>query len=204
MLLGIDEILEGKIPTTPTIASVIAGIQVQEAVKYLHRREDLVLLSGKGLIFSGGMNESYIVEYQRNEDCPSHYTFERIECLNKKFSEVRIYDIIQFGSNIFGNEDFQIDFNNEVVYELVNEEKKKVTEHYGNMNTMSVKDVKTSEGNFLKIKSFNTLGANSGLAKKLESKTLSELKLPHNDILTLRKGEEELHLEFDNAEVFIK
>ncbi|MBK6879127.1 MAG: ThiF family adenylyltransferase [Ignavibacteria bacterium] len=204
MLLGIDEILEGKIPTTPTIASVIAGIQVQEAVKYLHRREDLVLLNGKGLVFNGGVNDSYIVEYQRNEDCPSHYTFERIEHLNKNFNEVRVSDIIEFGINIFGSEDFQIDFNNEVVYELVNEEKREVTEHYGNMNTMSVKDVKTSDGNFLKIKSFNSLGADTGLAKRLELKTLSELKLPHNDILTLRKGEEELHLEFDNAEVFIK
>ena len=113
-------------------------------------------------------------------------------------------DITEFGSNIFGSENFQIDFNNEVVYELVNEEKKEVTEYYGNMNTMSVKDVKTSDGNFLKIKSFNSLGADSGLAKRLESKTLSELKLPHNDILTLRIGEEELHLEFDNEEVFIK
>jgi adenylyltransferase/sulfurtransferase len=204
MLLGIDEILEGKIPTTPTIASVIAGIQVQEAVKYLHKREDLILLSGKGLIFSGGINDSYIVEYQRNEDCPSHYTFEKIARLHMKFPEVKLSDIFEFGNNLFGSRDFQIDFNNEVVYELVDQDKKEVTEHYGNMNTMSVKDVKTSEGNFLKIKSFNSLSADSGLAKRLESKTLSELKLPYNDILTLRKGEEEIHLEFDNAEVFIK
>jgi adenylyltransferase/sulfurtransferase len=27
---------EGKIPTTPTISSIIAGLQVQEAVKLIH------------------------------------------------------------------------------------------------------------------------------------------------------------------------
>ncbi len=32
----IDEMELGKVPTTPTTASVIAGIQVQEAIKYLH------------------------------------------------------------------------------------------------------------------------------------------------------------------------
>jgi len=202
MLLGIDEILEGKIPTTPTIASIIAAVEVQEAVKYLHRREDLILLSGKGMIFSGGINDSYIIEYQRNEDCPSHYTFERIELFKKEFSDVKISDIIDFGKSIFGGGEFNIDFNNEVVYELVNEDKMKVTEYYGNMNTMSVKDVKTGEGNFQKIKSFNTLGSESALAKRLEAKTLSELKLPINDILTLRKGEEEIHLEFESTEVF--
>ena len=29
----------GKVPTTPTTASIIAGIQVQEAIKYLHGLE---------------------------------------------------------------------------------------------------------------------------------------------------------------------
>ena len=201
MLLGIDEILEGKIPTTPTIASIIAAVQVQEAVKFLHERDDLTLLSGKGIIFSGGINDSYIVEYQRNEDCPSHYSFEKFERIAKPFSDVTISDIVEFGNKIFG-EDFSIDFNNEVVYELVNDEKMEVTEYYGNMNTMSVKNVKTKDGSFLKVKSFNTLGSKSALAKKLESKTLSELKLPLNDILTLRKGDEEIHLEFENVWVF--
>ena len=35
-LLSRGEMEQGKVPTTPTTASIIAGIQVQEAVKYLH------------------------------------------------------------------------------------------------------------------------------------------------------------------------
>jgi adenylyltransferase/sulfurtransferase len=203
MLLGIDEILDGKIPTTPTIASVIAGIQVQEAVKYLHNRDDLILLNGKGLIFSGGINDSYTVQYQRNEDCPSHYTFENIVKLEKRFDLVTLNDVVEFGRQYFGSDKFQIDFNNEVVYELVNEEKKKVEEHFANMNTMSVKDVRINDNSFLRLKSFNTLSADSGLTRRFSHMTLPDLRLPLNDILTLRLEENEVHVEFDNAEVFV-
>ena len=38
-LLSRGEMEQGKVPTTPTTASIIAGIQVQEAVKYLHGLE---------------------------------------------------------------------------------------------------------------------------------------------------------------------
>ena len=50
MLLGTDEIASGKFPLHRPIASVIAGVQVQETVKYLHKRDDLLLLEkGKDL-----------------------------------------------------------------------------------------------------------------------------------------------------------
>lgn len=204
MLLGIDEILDGKIPTTPTIASVIAGIQVQEAVKFLHNRDDLKVLGGKGFVFSGGINDSYIVEYQRNDDCPSHHTFEKYVMLDKEFARVTIEDIFSFGRKVFNDENFSVDFNNEVVYELVDESTRQVTERYENMNTMSVKDVKKEDGGFLKLKSFNSLTAGSGLAIRLGTRTLSELKVPLNDILTLRRGEDEVHVEFKSSEVFIQ
>lgn len=71
-LLTHDDIIEGKVPTTPTIASIIGAVQVQEAVKWLHRDRDLELLHGKGFVFNGVTNDSYIVEYQRREDCPAH------------------------------------------------------------------------------------------------------------------------------------
>lgn len=202
MLLGLDEILDGKIPTTPTIASVIAGIQVQEAVKYLHNREDLLLLNGKGFIFSGGINDSYVVEYQHNRDCPSHYTFGNIHSLDKKFCNSTIDDILNYGSELFGNEKFAIDFNNEVVYELHDDRDDTTKEHFANLNTMSVKDVKTLDGHFLKIRSFNSIPSHSELAERFRGKTLLELRIPLNEILTLRREEEEIHLSFTSDPVF--
>lgn len=201
MLLGLDEIIDGKIPTTPTIASIIAGIQVQEAVKYLHKRDYLIYLNGKGFIFNGNNNDSYIIEYQKNENCPSHYTFGNIHKINKNFDEVKLSDIADFGKKIF-NDNFQIEFNNEIVYELEDESKMEVHEYFANQNLMSVKDVKLPDGNLLKLKSFHILNSESGLVKKLLTKKLNELKIPYNDIIILRNEETEVQVEFDSTDIF--
>ncbi|HMS66396.1 MAG TPA: ThiF family adenylyltransferase [Ignavibacteria bacterium] len=202
MLLGIDEIAAGKIPTTPTIASIIAGVQVQEAVKYLHKRDDLLLLNGKGFIFNGNINDSYNVEYQKNEDCPSHYTFENVHKLNKKFDEVSVFDIIEFGKKHFESDDFIIEFNNEIVYELTDENNNIVKEFFENLNLMSVKDVKTKNGKLLNYRSFHNFNANSDTAKKYLNLKISDFKIPYNDIITLRKDEKEIQIEFESVEIF--
>lgn len=206
MLLGLDEINQGKIPTTPTIASIIAGVQVQEAIKYLHKRDDLITLNGKGFIFNGGNNDSYIIEYQKNDECPSHYTFDNIKKINKNFADAKLSDVVEFGKEYFKDDNFNIEFNNEIVYELFDDSKdetKNVTkEFFANQNLMSVKDVKLDDGSILKIRSFHNLKNGSPLILKLMDKKLTELKLPYNDILILRKGEEEVQLEFGNVEIF--
>lgn len=202
MLLGIDEIEQGKIPTTPTIASIIAGVQVQEAVKYLHGRDDLKLISGKGFIYNGSINDSYIVEYQRNEDCPSHYTFDNIKKLDKRFDEVTIGHIIDFGKKHFSNEKFLIEFNNEIVYELYDEAKNETKEFFSNLNLMSVKDVKLEDGSMLKISSVHNMMSDSELARKLSDKKLTQLNIPYNDIIVLRKDMEEIQLEFGYVDIF--
>src|ERR1700730_5032643 len=59
-LLTREDMAAGKVPTTPTTASVIAGIQVQEALKHIH---GLPVLAGKGYVFDGMLHTSYVVEY---------------------------------------------------------------------------------------------------------------------------------------------
>ncbi|MEI7889451.1 MAG: ThiF family adenylyltransferase [Actinomycetes bacterium] len=77
-LLSRDEMLTGKVPTTATSASVIAAMQVQEAVKLLHRNEPgsvAYTFGGKGFSFNGETHDSYIVTYGRKDDCMSHDTY---------------------------------------------------------------------------------------------------------------------------------
>ena len=77
-LLTREEKLEGKVPTTPTTASIIAGIQVQEAIKWLHRDRNLPTLAGRGFLFNGLTHDSYVVTYQRRADCPAHDIFPEV------------------------------------------------------------------------------------------------------------------------------
>jgi adenylyltransferase/sulfurtransferase len=75
-LLTREQMLQGKVPTTATTASVIAGMQAQEAVKLLHRDRVNLSFAGRGFAYNGLTHESYVVTYRRNEDCLSHDTYD--------------------------------------------------------------------------------------------------------------------------------
>lgn len=75
-LLSREEMLEGKVPTTGTSASVIAGMQVQEAIKLLHADRIPGTMAGRGFVFNGMTHDSYTVEYPRQEDCMSHDSYD--------------------------------------------------------------------------------------------------------------------------------
>lgn len=98
-LLTKDEMQEGKVPTTPTISSIIAGVQCQEAVKLIHGME---CLAGKGFVFNGVSADSYIVEYQRKEDCYSHDTAQKIYKLGKKTCEVEVGELLSIVRKQYG------------------------------------------------------------------------------------------------------
>jgi hypothetical protein len=91
-LLSRGEMELGKVPTTPTTASVIAGIQVQEAIKYLHGLETI---AGQGFIFDGTHHQSYLVSYTRKADCPAHDAELPVESLPWRASTTPVGDILE-------------------------------------------------------------------------------------------------------------
>ena len=100
-LLSRDEMQEGKVPTTPTISSIIAGVQCQEAVKLLHGMDTI---AGKGFVYNGISSDSYLIEYQRNEECYSHDTAERIYPMQNKTIEVKIAELLSLAKQRLGND----------------------------------------------------------------------------------------------------
>lgn len=74
-LLSKSEMETGKTPTTPTISSMIAAVQCQEAIKILHGMETI---AGKGWVFNGLTADSYLTEFQHKETCYSHDTLDEI------------------------------------------------------------------------------------------------------------------------------
>ena len=71
-LLRREEILAGKVPTAPTIASMMAALEVQEALKILH---GLPVKAGAAMVFNGVANQFYTTQLPRREDCLSHETY---------------------------------------------------------------------------------------------------------------------------------
>ncbi len=112
-LLTHEQMAEGKIPTTPTSSSIISGIQVQEMLKLLHADRNLPTLAGKGYVFNGLTHDSYVVEYQRKEDCMSHDTYEKI--IEKPWSvkTVALKDVLSEIRNELG-EKAVLDFDRDI------------------------------------------------------------------------------------------
>lgn len=71
-MLKQEDILEGKVPTAPTISSIVGGMQTQEALKLIHK---LPVAEGAAHVFNGQTNQLYTTRFQRNEDCLSHETY---------------------------------------------------------------------------------------------------------------------------------
>lgn len=68
-LLARQNILQGKVPTTPTSASIVSAFQTQEALKLIHGME---VQAGKAMMINGLTNDVYTTEYPVKEMCMSH------------------------------------------------------------------------------------------------------------------------------------
>jgi adenylyltransferase/sulfurtransferase len=110
-LLSRDEMEQGKVPTTPTTASVVAGIQVQEAVKLLHGMQTL---SGQGFVFDGTYHQSYTVNYSQLPDCPSHEHDEPVVELPWRSDETTVATFLQRVRDDLGS-DAVIEVNNDLL-----------------------------------------------------------------------------------------
>ncbi|MDB5321599.1 MAG: Molybdopterin biosynthesis protein MoeB [Phycisphaerales bacterium] len=90
-LLTRAEMEHGKTPTTPTISSIIAGVQTQEAVKILH---GMASFAGKGWVFEGLSSDSYQVEFQRKEDCYSHEPLDEVIELDARADTLTVRELL--------------------------------------------------------------------------------------------------------------
>ncbi len=75
-LLSRDDLLSGKVPTTATTSSVIAGLQVQEVVKLLHEQQNGARPVDGGYVVDGANNDSYVIRYPFGINCMAHETMD--------------------------------------------------------------------------------------------------------------------------------
>src|SRR3954469_15991575 len=114
-LLTRQEMQNGKTPTTPTISSIIAGVQTQEAVKLLH---GLPTIAGKGWVFDGFGTEAYQVEFQRKADCFSHDPLEEVMELDVGVADITLAELLEEARSRLGKE-AQLELARDVLEKLV-------------------------------------------------------------------------------------
>ncbi len=77
-------VFEGKVPTTPTISSIIGAVQAQEALKLIH---GMPVKGGIGYVFNGLLNDNFEMTYAIKDDCQSHDTWENIQELPDAYTD---------------------------------------------------------------------------------------------------------------------
>ena len=177
--------VEGKVATTPTISSVIAGIEVQEAVKLLH---GMPTLASRGFVFEGLNHTSYKVEYTANPDCMSHFTFESVAELPLESNGLTLEDLRQKGARDLGREDVVVEFSRDVVHELQCPRCGGKEEVFAPVGSLRYEDGRCPRDAQMRV--VKTIHGYSG-KEGFGGRTLDKLGLPLFDVFTVRSAEAE-------------
>lgn len=89
-LLARKATAEGGTPTTPTTASVVGAMQVQEVVKTLHGLDSL---RGRAFVFEGLNHNSFVVGYPVSPDCPWHEAQPPVESFDDFGQYTRLSEV---------------------------------------------------------------------------------------------------------------
>lgn len=181
-----EEVTEGKVPTTPTISSIIAGIQVQEAVKLLH---GLPTLSGHAFIFEGLQHSSYRVEYTVNPDCMSHYTLPEIVPIPESSDELTLRQLWQRAATDLASEQVVIEFSRDVIHKLTCPSCGQDQELFAPAGSVSYEAGRCPTDGQMRV--VNAIHGYDG-SQSFGNRKLTELGLPRFDIFAARSGEREI------------
>ncbi|MBL9149212.1 MAG: ThiF family adenylyltransferase [Phycisphaerae bacterium] len=187
-LLTREQLETGHVPTTPTTASVIAGIQCQELVKYLHGLETL---TGRGFVFEGHSHQSYVVNYTRDPDCPSHESIGNVEPIPHGARALRARDLLEIARARLGA-GAVVDFGRDLLSSLECARCATSDPTFGSLGTVRERDAHCPRcGELRAPRFFSTVRGDEPFLDR----TLFELGVPLWDVPVARNGQATLGLE---------
>ncbi len=187
-LLTREDMELGKTPTTPTTSSVIAGIQVQEALKLLH---GLPVLAGKGFVFEGMNHSSYVVEYTPNDECFSHDVYGDIHPWPKTSDETTLTELYTYAQAELGKTEVTLDFSRDIIQSLRCPHCGNSKEVYTCVGTLSAEQGKCPvDGEMREVLTIHGFAGNEPYGNK----TISSLGLPAYDVFVARSKEREIQI----------
>lgn len=114
-LLRQEDLTAGRVPTVPTIASLIGALQTQEALKLIH---GLPVAGGEAFVFNGVASQSYRTRFQRRDDCLSHETYAAPIELPLQASRHTAADLFNEIRSKLGGGDRQLSLDRDLVVSL--------------------------------------------------------------------------------------
>lgn len=108
----------GRIPTTPISASIIAAMQVQEALKVIHGNHDKSMAGQR--FFYEGMN-NFFFQYKSapiQEDCMSHFLYDPIIEAADMRAEMTVQEALDWLKSHFKTDEVSIELDYEVILEI--------------------------------------------------------------------------------------
>ncbi|WP_166820654.1 HesA/MoeB/ThiF family protein [Thalassoroseus pseudoceratinae] len=192
-LLTREQMAAGKVPTTPTTASIIAGMQVQEAVKFLHGMETI---SGQGFVFDGTYHQSYLVTYTQKDDCPAHDPFDPIALWDRKVDELTVGELLDRVRHDFDDSDAVIELNHDLLSGLHCPRCNAVEPRFTSLARVTESDgVCPACGEHRVPQTYHSIGKQLGNDELLGEKTLTEIGVPPWDIVGGRVGLQQRYYE---------
>jgi adenylyltransferase/sulfurtransferase len=195
-LLSRDDMLAGKVPTTITSASIVAGMQTQEAVKLLHA--DLVPyeFAGKGVAYNGMTHDTYTVTYPCMDDCLSHDSYDSSMWVPID-PQATAADALARGSALLGS-DAVLELEQDVVTALACAECQTTEPVWRVLPAVPSSRALCPRCGGERIPSLvHAIDASSG--EQVLARELAALGLPAHDVVTARSGETRLFFVLEEA-----
>lgn len=184
-LLRQEDIAAGRVPTAPTIASMIGGWQTQEALKLIH---GMPVGHGEALVYNGVANQFYRTRFQRREDCLSHETYPPAAELPMQARQATAQQLFAAVRGIVGDKPLRLRLDRDLVVSLR-------CEHCGTaervMQPLAAVGISRGPcpdcGQPRRPELVHEIGGDSELADQ----TLADLGIPPYDLVRVTSGEDE-------------
>lgn len=185
-LLARENILQGKVPTTPTSASIVAAFQTQEALKIIH---DMEIEPGVALIINGLTNDVYKTEYPILPD-RLHSALTPIVELPEANSSTTLAQLLEMARQKLG-EGTVLEFSNELVISMTDVQTGETEYIFKRMARLSESALNSTAGNQREMRlTYRITGEEEFL-----DRTLAEIDQPPLSIIRARNEDEVIYLE---------
>lgn len=189
-LLTREKMMAGHVPTTPTTSSIVAAIQVQEAIKLLH---GMPVIAGRGVHYAGVPCEFTEVIYPRKPECYGHDTYETLRNTGLTTRGTTVRDVMEMAKDDLGA-DAVVGLSRDIIQALECPACGERREVFASLGKVKESEALCAQcGAMCVPDTLMTLD----LDHELNDKTLGELGVPLYDVLTARNSNRTVSYVFD-------